>query len=166
MEFFKRVLDAHVHVVILKLRQPAAEDDVSVFFGFLICYADNLTDADLTSFRRFHEEHGVLLTMALFHTNVSEQCGIAELDAEGRIVEFVEKPKHPKSNLANAGMYIADRRIFDFLDPVKTPLDFGNDVLPKLVGQMAGWNTEGYLIDIGTLENYKRAKAEWTGHIK
>lgn len=133
---------------------------------FLICYADNLTNADLTSFRQFHEEHRAILTMALFRTNVPEQCGIAELDSDGHIVEFIEKPKHPKSNLANAGMYIADRRIFDHLDPDKTPLDFGKDVLPKLVSQMCGWNTEGYLIDIGTLENYKRAEAEWTGHIK
>ncbi len=128
---------------------------------FLICYADNLTDADLTSFRRLHEMRGSLLTMALFHTNVPEQCGIAELNAEGRIVEFVEKPKRPKTDLANAGMYIADGRIFDYLEPDKTPLDFGKDVLPKLVGQMYGWNTEGYLIDIGTMENYKRANEEW-----
>lgn len=128
---------------------------------FLICYADNLTDADLTSFQRFHEMRGSLLTMALFHTNVPEQCGIAELDADGRIVEFAEKPKHPKSDLANAGMYIADGRIFDYLEPDKTPLDFGKDILPKLVGQMSGWNTEGYLIDIGTPENYKRANEEW-----
>lgn len=128
---------------------------------FFICYADNLTDADLTSFRKFHEEHGALLTMALFHTNVPKQCGIAELDAENRVVGFAEKPKAPKSDLANAGMYIADKRIFDYLDPDKTPLDFGKDVLPKLVGQMYGWNTEGYLIDIGTMENYKRANEEW-----
>lgn len=129
--------------------------------SFLICYADNLTDADLTDFRTFHEEHHALLSMALFHTNVPKQCGIAALDANDRIVEFVEKPENPKSDLANAGMYMADRRIFDYLDDGKTLLDFGKDVLPKLVGQMYGWNTKGYLIDIGTLENYTRANGEW-----
>ena len=129
--------------------------------SFLICYADNLTDANLTNFQRFHKDHGAPLSMALFHTNVPKQCGIAALDANDRIVEFVEKPENPKSNLANAGMYIADRKIFAYLDDSKTPLDFGKDVLPKLVGQMYGWNTEGYLIDIGTMENYKRANEEW-----
>lgn len=81
---------------------------------FLICYADNLTDADLTSFQRFHEEQGTLLTMALFRTNIPEQCGIAELNDKERIIAFEEKPEHPKSNLANAGMYIANSRIFDY----------------------------------------------------
>lgn len=129
---------------------------------FLICYADNLTDANLTQFQRFHRDHGQLLTMALFHTNVPEQCGIAELDGEGCITAFVEKPEHPKSNLANAGMYVADNRIFEYLNNIDKPvLDLGKDVLPKLVGQMYGWNTDGYLIDIGTPENYKRANEEW-----
>lgn len=128
---------------------------------FLICYADNLTDANLTSFRKCHEAHDGPLTMALFHTNVPKQCGIAEVDAAGRITAFTEKPDEPKSDLANAGMYMADSRIFEYLDDDKPLLDFGKDVLPKLVGQMYGWNTEGYLIDIGTLENYKRANEEW-----
>lgn len=129
--------------------------------SFLICYADNLTDADLTDFLLFHKEHSAPLSMALFRTSTPEQCGIAELDEERRIVKFTEKPEYPKSNLANAGMYIADERIFNFLDPSKTPLDFGKDVLPMLVGQMYGWNTKGYLIDIGTMENYTRANGEW-----
>lgn len=129
---------------------------------FLICYADNLTDADLTAFRRYHGEHGAPLTMALFHTNVPKQCGIAETDGTGRIVAFTEKPAEPKSDLANAGMYMADQRVFDYLDGDEPVLDFGKDVLPKLVGKMYGWNTDGYLIDIGTMENYKRANEEWT----
>ena len=75
---------------------------------------------------------------------------------------FTEKPEKPKSDLANAGMYMADGRIFAYLDEDKPLLDFGKDVLPMLVGQMYGWNTEGYIIDIGTLENYKKANEEWT----
>ena len=128
---------------------------------FLICYADNLTDADLTAFRRCHESHDAPLTMALFHTNVPEQCGIAQTDPAGRIVAFTEKPENPTSDLANAGIYMADSRIFDYMDEDKAVLDFGRDVLPRLVGNMYGWNTEGYLMDIGTLENYKRANEDW-----
>ena len=128
---------------------------------FLICYADNLTDANLTAFQAFHREHGGVLSMALFRTNVPEQCGIAEIDEQHRVTSFVEKPEHPPSNLANAGMYIANQRIFDFLDPDKPLLDFGRDVLPQLTGQMYGWHTQGYLRDIGTMENYLRANEEW-----
>jgi len=128
---------------------------------FLICYADNLTDANLTEFRQFHREHRGPLSMALFRTGLPRQCGIAELDEESRIVNFVEKPERPKSDLANAGIYIADRRVFPYLDQDKPLLDLGKDVLPKLIGNMYGWHTDGYLIDIGTLESYKKANEEW-----
>lgn len=139
----------------------ANRDFVRGEHDFLICYADNLTDANLTAFVNAHRRHDGVLTMALFHTNLPKQCGIAETDGTGRIVEFVEKPEAPKSDLANAGMYVAGERLFGYLNEDKPVLDFGKDVLPKLVGQMYGWNTDGYLIDIGTPENYKRANEEW-----
>ena len=46
--------------------------------------------------------------MALFHTPYPEKCGIATLDAEDRVTDFVEKPDHPESDLANAGLYVLD----------------------------------------------------------
>lgn len=128
---------------------------------FLICYADNLTDADLTAFQAFHRKHDSVLSMALFHTNVPKQCGIAAVDAYGRIVAFEEKPEQPRSNLANAGMYVAGSGIFKYLESGKPTLDFGKDVLPRLVGRMFGWRAEGYLIDVGTPENYRKANEEW-----
>lgn len=128
---------------------------------FLICYADNLTDVNLSAFIEFHRRHGGALSMALFHTNVPRQCGIAEVDSENRIVSFAEKPENPVSDLANAGLYMAGQAIFDVIDAGRTPLDFGRDVLPKLVGRMYGWPVDGYLIDIGTPENYRRANEEW-----
>lgn len=129
---------------------------------FMICYADNLTDVDLTAFQRFHQTHDGVLSMALFHTNRPKECGIAAMDESSRIIEFAEKPAKPKSNLANAGLYIARREIFDHLPATNGLLDFGKDVLPTLIGKMYGWQTEGYLLDIGTIENYKRANEEWT----
>ncbi|MBR6676351.1 MAG: nucleotidyltransferase family protein [Clostridia bacterium] len=128
---------------------------------FLICYADNLTDTDLSAFVDFHRQHRSPLTMALFHTNLPKQCGIAALDKNGLICEFVEKPENPKSNLANAGMYVVSSEIFDYLDSCEIPLDFGKDVLPKLVNKMYGWYNDAYLIDVGTMENYEKANKEW-----
>lgn len=132
--------------------------------NFMIAYADNLTDTNLTAFQDFHKNicvpGGGILSMALFRANHPEQCGIAALDDEMRITEFTEKPKNPKSNLANAGIYIANRKIFDIF-PDKKPLDFGNDVLPLLTGKMYGHEITSYLIDIGTPENYAKAQNEW-----
>lgn len=127
---------------------------------FLICYADNLTDINLPEFIKFHKASKAPLTMALFHTNVPKQCGIAGLDNEGRIVEFIEKPENPDSNLANAGIYAATQEVFEVF-PDAGFSDIGKDVLPKLIGKMFGWEIPQYLIDVGTMPNYEKAQADW-----
>lgn len=131
--------------------------------SFLICYADNLTDANLSAMIEYHNSHDVILTMALFRANNPKQCGIAQVDKNGKIVEFTEKPQNPISNLANAGIYVARKEIFDYF-PNREFVDFGNDILPQLIGQMYGWEIQDYLIDIGTLENYQKAELDWTSN--
>ena len=140
-------------------RQFVAGED-----SFIIAYADNLTDINLSEFQSFHRDicvpNGGVLSIALFRTNRPRECGIAEIDSSYRITAFTEKPDNPSSNLANAGIYIARKDIFDYL-PERELLDFGKDVLPRLVNKMYGWENKSYLIDIGTPENYAKAQAEW-----
>ena len=127
---------------------------------FCICYADNLCNVKLRDMIAYHRIHKGLLTMALFRTNIPKQCGIAKVNKDGKIIEFTEKPECPESNLANAGIYVADRRILEYF-PEGEIVDFGKDILPRLTGLMYGWEINDYLIDIGTINNYKRAKEEW-----
>jgi len=127
---------------------------------FLICYADNLTDANLTEMIEFHRQHTCVITMGLFRTNNPKGCGIASCDAEGNIIEFEEKPVQPKSNLANAGIYIANQCIYKYL-PQREFLDFGKDVIPMLIGKMVGYPIRQFLLDIGTKSNYEKAQEEW-----
>jgi mannose-1-phosphate guanylyltransferase len=128
---------------------------------FYIIYADNMTNFDLSAIREVHERQDVVLTMGLFRTERPRECGIATLDAEGRIVEFVEKPTSPKSNLANAGIYVASPELFEFIPQDQTPVDFGFDVIPHLVGRMIGYPIEGFLMDIGTPEQYAKVQRLW-----
>lgn len=128
--------------------------------NFLICYADNLTNVNLDKFMRFHRAKGGIFSMALFETNEPRQCGIAAVDESGMITEFEEKPNVPKSNLANAGIYMAGSSLFDYL-PAAEILDLGNDVIPNLIGEMYGWKIDGYLRDVGTIDNYNLAQKEW-----
>jgi mannose-1-phosphate guanylyltransferase len=138
----------------------ANEDFIGQDKDFLICNADNLTDIDLTKMLRFHDAHDGLLTMALFRAGQPEQCGIPEMNQNNLIISFEEKPQHPRSDLANAGIYIARREIFQTISP--PPLaDFGRDILPCLIGRMYGFPMQDYLIDIGTPDNYEKAQREW-----
>ncbi|MGH7836872.1 MAG: hypothetical protein ACREQC_03495, partial [Candidatus Binataceae bacterium] len=74
----------------------------------------------------------------------------------------VEKPAHPRSNLAFAGLMIATPAIFDPI-PQETPADIGFHVLPKLVGKMAAFSIPDFLVDIGTPEKYAMVQQTWPG---
>lgn len=135
-------------------RDFAGDDD------FFIFYADNLVHANWEGLKSFHLRHTGALTVALFHSPRPENCGIVSLDECGRITRFEEKPARPKSDLANAGIYIARQALFEHL-PRRAVMDFGKDVIPELVGHAWGCLLDGYLLDIGTPENYQRALVEW-----
>jgi mannose-1-phosphate guanylyltransferase len=127
---------------------------------FFIFYADNLTNVNLAAMLQFHRRRESLFTMGLFRTAQPKEKGIVTLDEQDRIVEFVEKPSQPRSDLANAGIYIAGRELYPYL-PKTDFSDFGFDVLPKLVGKMHGYAIQEYLIDIGTPESYDQGQRDW-----
>lgn len=79
---------------------------------FFICYADNLTNINLTKMLEFHKLKNSSFTMALFQSNNPKECGIVSLNSDSYITSFEEKPQYPKSNLANAGIYLANSEIF------------------------------------------------------
>ena len=126
---------------------------------FLIAYADNLTNFNITQFLEYHNSHSLPFSMALFKTDTPKMKGIVELDHDNTVVSFEEKPDNPKSNLANAGIYIAEPEIVNCIDKVYA--DIGYDLLPKLTGRMKGFSSDYYLLDIGTLKHLEQANKEW-----
>lgn len=129
---------------------------------FFVLYGDVLTNADLMDLLEFHRERGSAATLGVYEVPDPKRCGIVELDQHGMVRSFVEKPEQPRSNLAFAGLMVCGQGIFDII-PENRPADIGFDVLPKLVGRMSATKFCGYLQDIGTMENYRAAQAEWPG---
>lgn len=131
-----------------------------------IFYSDNLTNINLIEFQRYHNSHSFPFTMGLFRTNKPQACGIAEMNQDYTITDFIEKPKFPKSNLANAGIYLTNNDIFNFipLSLNKDILDIGFDLLPLLVNHMKGYEIPELLIDVGTLSNLHSAEKLVTNH--
>ena len=131
---------------------------------FFILYGDNLTNVDLTKMYAFHQKHEFPFTLGVFKTPVPSQCGIAEVGDEDVVVNFVEKPESPKSDLAAAGVYMTDNRIFEYYPQnpeTIRPLDLGFHVIPNLAKRMKAYHIEEFLMDIGSLESYERAQLEW-----
>ena len=146
----------------------ANRDFVSDENDFLIAYSDNLTNINLSGMMRHHRRYlkkGGIFTMGVFHSPRPGECGIVELEKDQKIITFTEKPEKPASDLANGGIYMASRAVFDYF-PGSGPmndgvLDFGHHVLPQLTGHMYGYIIQEYLRDIGTIESYQTALKEW-----
>jgi len=127
---------------------------------FLAIYADNLTTFDIGRLVEAHRAAPSLATMAAFHAPRPEQCGIVEVH-DGLVVGFEEKPAHPVSDLANAGLYVFDPAVLDLIegDP---PVDVGRHLLPRLVGRSRVVDVgDAFFIDIGTHEALDHAHRHW-----
>lgn len=127
---------------------------------FYIMYADNLTNINLTDFLEKFKKSNHDFGMTLFRTDDPKSCGIAEIDKNSTIINFEEKPKDPKSNLANGGVYIAKPNIIKII-PKKEKPDIGFDLIPKLINKTYGYETNCFLMDIGTHKNLKTANENW-----
>jgi mannose-1-phosphate guanylyltransferase len=125
----------------------------------LIVYADNLSNVELRAVLDFHRAHGDPFTMVLFRTTRPKECGIATLDASGRVVAFIEKPAEPSSNLANAGIYVVSAAAYREIADLAA-FDLGFDVIPRFVGRMRGFLHDGYHRDIGHLEALEQARRD------
>ncbi|MBA7502771.1 UTP--glucose-1-phosphate uridylyltransferase [subsurface metagenome] len=134
---------------------------------FAVVYGDVLTDFNLSAMANYHKEKKALGTLALFQAPNPWQAGIVEIDKQGRLLRFREKPPRgsESGNLSSGGVYILEKDILSYILG-EGFCDFGYDVFPKLVElalPLYGYILEpqDYLIDIGTPEKYHKAQEIW-----
>src|SRR5437870_1269078 len=103
---------------------------------FLVAMGDILCDVDFKALYEFHKRKGGVVTIALTEVEDPTQFGIVGLDAKGRIQKFKEKPRKEEafSNLANAGIYVLEPEILEFIPPDQK-FDFSKDLFPKLLSK-------------------------------
>ena len=90
-------------------------DKLLVILGDNIFSANKLKSA-VEKFSRI--EKGALIFGVKMPTD-SKQYGVIEVDTEGRILSIEGKPEHPKSDIAQTGIYLYDSRVFDFIRKLK-----------------------------------------------
>lgn len=129
--------------------------DEELFFVF---YGDNLANIQIDRWLEFHRGHDGDLSLLLYRTDKPHLKGVVELNDRGKVLSFEEKPAHPRSDLASAGMYLASPKIFDVFPDCDPPIDMAFHVLPKLIGRMWGMHCDYLIIDIGTSEDYELAQ--------
>ncbi len=139
--------------------------------SFLIISGDALTDIDLAAMREFHESHDGIATLATKRVTDTSQFGVAITSADGRIQGFQEKPDPAEalSDLANCGIYMFRRDVFDFFPEPGTSkaagpddpdgfADWAMDVFPRLLESDVPFyshEVDAYWNDIGNLEELR-----------
>jgi mannose-1-phosphate guanylyltransferase len=142
---------------------------------FWVFYADVLTNTNLRKMLEFHSElnsgfHSELdpefrsktfaATLGVYSVPDPQRCGVISTNEHQVITDFVEKPAHPKTNWAFAGIMIGTPELLDAI-PEKAGADIAFDVLPRLVGRMRAYPISEFVLDIGTIENYQAAQNKW-----
>jgi glucose-1-phosphate adenylyltransferase len=116
---------------------------------------------DYQPFIAFHRRNRADVTVAVKRVPIGEasRFGILALDDDGRVSDWQEKPKQPKSDLASLGIYVFSKRaLLAWLDESRT--DFGRDVIPAMLdgdARVFGYQFDGYWQDVGTVEGYWQA---------
>jgi mannose-1-phosphate guanylyltransferase len=127
---------------------------------FLVVNADIVHDIPLVPLLDFHLSHGGGVTIALTEVEDPSHYGVVDLDRHGSIRRFVEKPKagEAPSNLINAGIYVMDRRVLDYI-PKGKEVSVERETFPLLIEQgigVYGHKIHGYWLDMGTKERYRQ----------
>jgi mannose-1-phosphate guanylyltransferase / phosphomannomutase len=131
---------------------------------FLVISGDALTDFDLTDIVEHHRQREALVTVALYHVPNPLEYGVVNVSADGRIIQFLEKPGWGEvtSDAVNTGIYVIQPEVLDRI-PAGQNLDWSHDVFPAMLAQdeaLYGYVTSGYWCDTGTLTEYHRANAD------
>jgi mannose-1-phosphate guanylyltransferase len=130
--------------------------------AFIVVSGDALTDIDIEELVAYHRAKGALATIALHRVYDTQEFGVVEVDSEGNILGFQEKPdpKEAISTLANTGIYVLEPRALDYI-PEATFFDFARDVFPMFLEnkeRFVGYQGDFYWSDIGTLQAYRQAQ--------
>ncbi len=134
---------------------------------FLMLNGDVLTDIDLTAALAQHEATGARATLSLVQVADPSAYGLVVLRDDHSVRAFIEKPGKRAGgagngaggpNLINAGVYVLERDVLQYISPAGTVSSIERDVFPRLVGKgLFGHATNGYWLDIGTPERYLKA---------
>ena len=136
----------------------------------LVLSGDHIYKMNYDKMLDYHKEMNADATIAVIEVPMKEasRFGIMNTDGNGRIVEFEEKPEHPKSNLASLGIYIFNWKLLRkiLLADMKNPdshHDFGKDVIPCLLNDnktLAAYKFKGYWKDVGTIDSLWEANMD------
>ena len=128
--------------------------------SLLVLNGDLLTTADFGNIVRFHYENAATATIGIKRRTETVQFGVVETEANGRIVQFREKPS--LDYLVSMGIYVFSPSVREFI-PRGQKFDFP-DLVQRLIGagkKAVGYESDAYWMDIGRPDDYEQANQDF-----
>ena len=139
----------------------------------IVLGGDHIYKMDYSKMLDYHIANNADSTIAVIDVPRSEasRFGIMTCDEEGRIVDFTEKPKEPKSTLASMGIYVFSweklrKYLIENENANTGSKDFGKDIIPAMLAndeRLFAYEFEGYWKDVGTLDSLWEANMDLLG---
>lgn len=136
----------------------------------LILSGDHIYKMDYSEMLSAHKENDADCTIAVIDVPLDEasRFGIMNTDADGRIYEFEEKPKNPKSTKASMGIYIFSwiklrKYLIEDEENTASNNDFGKNIIPAMLNageKMMAYEFKGYWKDVGTISSLWEANMD------
>ena len=125
----------------------------------ILLSGDHIYNMDFHAMLEYHRFKKADVTIGMMVVPKSEihQFGAGIVDDNNRIVDWEEKPKKPRSNLASMGIYVFDTSyLLDTLSRDRKEIDFGMHIIPRAIEEdrVFAYPFHGYWRDVGTIQSY------------
>lgn len=127
----------------------------------VVILGDNILEKDITPYvNAFRKQNGAKILLK--RVPDPHRFGVAEVDKDGGVVDIVEKPRKPKSDLAVIGVYMYDASVYNIINTLKPSsrneleiTDVNNAYLR--MGKLTADVIDGWWTDAGTFPSLYRA---------
>lgn len=128
----------------------------------MVFNGDVLGGTDLTKILDLHHAKNADLTMHLVRVSDPRAFGCVTTDADGRVLEFLEKTQDPPTDQINAGCYVFRRELIEQI-PAGVPVSVERETFPQLLTEgrrVFGFVDSAYWRDMGTPEDFVRGSSD------
>lgn len=139
----------------------------------LILSGDHIYNMDYSEMLKMHIKSEAVCTIGTLNVSLNDasRFGICNLNDNGYIYQFEEKPKQPKSTLASMGIYIFNTEtLIEYLNADNadetSSNDFGKNIIPNLINNgesVYAYVFSGYWKDVGTIPSLWEANMDLLG---
>ncbi len=126
--------------------------------AFFVLNADIICSLNLAEMLRFHERKKAVTTISLWPVENVSEFGVVDIQKDGSITKFVEKPKaeDAPSDLINAGAYLLEPQVLNYIETGKL-VSMEKEIFPQVIqntGRFFGYKFQGYWRDVGRISSY------------